>query len=425
MKLNYLFAAILLLPLCVTAQGTGKEPMPAPGKKHINFAKVIGWVDNKAPVAPAGFKVARYADGFESPRWMYVLANGDVLVAETNAKYPVLVQAGMVVSGGAKANNIQRCPNKITLLRDTNKDGVPDVREPFLSEDDGLNQHLGMAVIGNWFYVANTDALMRYPFDASKTKITGKGEKILDLPISGINMHWGKNLLVSPDNSKLYIAVGSATNIADQGMDKELLRANILEVNPDGTGMRVYASGLRNPMGMGWAPGTKTLYTVVVERDFLGDELVPDYFTSVKENGFYGWPWAYFGQNIDERVEEPKPDMLSKTIIPDVNMGAHTTNMGLAFYTGTAFPEKYRNGAFITQHGSYNRKELAGYKVVYVPFKDGKPSGKPQDFLTGFIVEKGKDEVYGRPLGIVAMNDGSLLVSDDKTNTIWRVSVVK
>jgi glucose/arabinose dehydrogenase len=421
MKIKYLLIALLLLGN-LAAQNNKKASMPAPAKSHINFARVVGWEDGRLPKVPAGFTITKYADNLESPRWMYVLPNGDVLVAETNAKYPVLLQAGAVVSGASKANNITRCPNRITLFRDTNKDGLPDMRGTFLDEERGLNQHLGMLVIGNWFYVANTDALLRYPYEPGQTKLTGKGEKILDLPISGINMHWGKNLIASPDNSKIYIAVGSATNIADQGMDKELLRANILEINPDGSGLRVYASGLRNPMGMGWAPGTKTLYTVVVERDFLGDELVPDYFTSVKENGFYGWPWAYFGQNIDDRVKEPQQDLVKKAIVPDVNMGAHTTNMGLSFYTGKAFPEKYHNGAFITQHGSYNREELAGYKVVYVPFKNGKPSGPPEDFLTGFVVEKGKDEVYGRPLGITMMNDGSMLVSDDKNNIIWRIS---
>lgn len=410
-----LYFLLLLLPFCAASQTT----LPEPGKSHINFSRAIGW-KGKMPKAPAGFTVSQFADGFESARWIYVMPNGDVLVADTNAKYPVWVQAGAAISGAAKANNMKRNPNKIILLRDSNKDGKYDVRETFLEE--GLNQHLGMLVLGKYFYVANTNALMRYPYEPGQTKITQNGEKILDLPISGINMHWGKNLLANEDGSKIYISVGSATNIADQGMDDELLRANILEVNPDGTGLRVYASGLRNPMGMDWAPGTNTLYTVVVERDLLGDELVPDYFTSVKENGFYGWPYAYFGQNIDKRVDEPHNDLVAKSIVPDVAMGAHTTCMGLTFYTGNAFPAKYRNGAFITQHGSWNRKQLAGFKVVYVPFTNGKPSGAPEDFLTGFIVEEGKDEVHGRPLGIAMMNDGSLLVTDDKANVVWRVA---
>lgn len=424
MKKKFLLLFAFIWPLISYSQvKSNTTTMPEPGKSHINFANVIGWKDGRIPKVPAGFTVTKYADGFDSPRWLYILPNGDVLVAETNAKYPVLVQASAIVTGASKANNISRSPNLITLLRDTDRDGKPDVRETFLS--DGLNQHLGMLVIDKWFYVANTDALVRYPYEPGQTKITGKAEKILDLPTTGINMHWGKNLIASPDNSKIYIAVGSATNIADQGMDDEILRANILEINPDGSAMKVYASGLRNPMGMGWAPGTKDLWTVVVERDFLGDELVPDYFTSVTENGFYGWPWAYFGQNIDERVKETKPELIKKTIVPDVNMGAHTTCMGLAFYTGNSFPDTYKNGAFITQHGSYNRKQLAGYKVVFIPFKNGKPSGGPQDFLTGFVAEKGKDEVYGRPLGIAVMQDGSLLVTDDKTNIIWRVSAGK
>jgi glucose/arabinose dehydrogenase len=421
MKKIYLF--LLMLPLCCVAQKTkeGKQ-MPPPGKSHINFSNAIGW-EGKTPVAPPGFKVTKYADDFQSPRWLYVLPNGDLLVAETNAKYPIAVQAGAVISGAAKANNIKRSPNKITLLRDSNKDGVAELRTTFL--EDGLNQHLGMLVIGKWFYVANTDALVRYPYEAGQTSISGKPEKILELPTTGINLHWGKNIIANADESKIYIAVGSASNIANQGIEKELLRANILEINPDGSAMRVYASGLRNPMGMDWAPETKTLYTVVVERDFLGDELVPDYFTSVKENGFYGWPWVYFGTHIDDRVKEPPHEIIEKSLTPDVDMGAHTTCMGLSFYDADAFPEKYRKGAFITQHGSYNRKELAGFKVVYVPFQNGKPSGPPEDFLTGFIVDPNKDEVYGRPLGIILMADGSLMVSDDKSNVLWRISYDK
>jgi len=419
MKYNYLLYLLLALPIHLFSQQ--QDTLPKPGKSHINFARHIGWGEGQTPQAPAGFTVTQYAGGFESPRWMYVLPNGDVLVAETNAKYPLLVQAGAVISGASKANNIKRSPNRITLLRDSDKDGMPDERRTFLA--DGLNQHLGMLVMDEWFYVANTDALLRFPYESGQLTVTGNPEKIMDLPISGINMHWGKNIIANADNSKIYIAVGSATNIADQGMDKEILRANILEVNPDGSGMRIYASGLRNPMGMGWAPGTKDLWTVVVERDFLGDELVPDYFTSVTENGFYGWPYAYLGKHIDERVEIARPELVEKSIMPDVPMEAHTTTMGLVFYTGDSFPQKYRNGAFITQHGSYNRERLAGYKVVFVPFKNGKPSGPAEDFLTGFIVDPEKDEVRGRPLGIVMLQDGSLLVSDDKSNMIWRVSV--
>ncbi|HEX8268417.1 MAG TPA: sorbosone dehydrogenase family protein [Flavobacterium sp.] len=419
MKNNYLNLLAILFPILVIAQNQQTVSLPPPGKSSMNFSRVVGWKDGETPKAPDGFIVTKYADNFESPRWLYVLPNGDVLVADTNAKYPIAVQAGAVISGASKANNIKRSPNKIILLRDTNKDGTPDLRETFL---DGLNQHLGMLVIGNWFYVANTDAVLRYPYTSGQTKITGDPEKIVDLPTTAINLHWGKNLLANADNSKIYISVGSATNIGEAGMDKEVLRASILEINPDGSGLRVYASGLRNPMGMDWAPGTKTLWTTVVERDFLGDELVPDYITSVKENGFYGWPYSYFGQNLDPRFEETKPDLIDKVIVPDINMGAHTTCMGLTFYNGTAFPQQYRNGVFVTQHGSYNREKLAGFKVVFVPFANGKPSGEPQDFLTNFMVDPNKDEVRGRPLGIAELQDGSLLVTDDKMKIIWRVA---
>jgi glucose/arabinose dehydrogenase len=384
----------------------------------MNFSRAIGWKGGETPKAPAGFTVTKFAEDFESARWLYVMPNGDVLVADTNAKYPLLVQAGAVVSGASKANNIKRSPNRIILLRDSDKDGKVDLRTTFL---EGLNQHLGMLATDTYFYVANTDALLRYPYSPGDTQITGKPEKIMDLPTTAINLHWGKNIMASPDNSKIYIAVGSATNIGEAGMDKEVLRGNILEINPDGSGLRVFASGLRNPMGMDWSPQTSELYTVVVERDFLGDELVPDYLTSVKENGFYGWPYSYFGKHLDPRVQETKPELLDKVIVPDVGMGAHTTCMGLTFYSGKSFPQHYRNGAFVTQHGSYNRQKLAGFKVVFVPFENGKPAA-PEDFLTNFIVDPDKDEVRGRPLGIAEMPDGSLLVSDDKMNIIWRVS---
>jgi glucose/arabinose dehydrogenase len=273
--------------------------------------------------------------------------------------------------------------------------------------------------------VGNTNALIRYPYKTGQTKITDPPEKIVDLPAGKHNRHWAKNIITNSDSSKIYISVGSGSNVAENGIANELLRAAILEINPDGSDLRIYASGLRNPVGMGWAPGTKTLWTVVNERDELGDELVPDYFTSVSQGGFYGWPYTYNGQNVDPRVKELKPVLVKKSIIPDVLVGNHTATLGLAFYTGTTFPEKYKGGAFLTQHGSWNRSVLAGYKVIFIPFKNGRPSGNAEDFLTGFISNLEKKKVHGRPVGIIVMSDGSLLVADDVSNTIWRVSAIK
>ena len=396
-------------------------PAPYASKSVKNFSHVIGW-KGLTPKAPKGFVVEKFADGFENPRWMYITPNGDVLVAESNSNHSLFEQVGGTLIGASKSNSLSHSADRITLLRDTNKDGIPDQKDTFLV---GLNQPFGMLVLGKWLYVGNTNALVRYPYKAGQTKITDKPEKIVDLPAGEHNRHWTRNIITNSDSSKIYIAVGSGTNVAEDGIANELLRANILEINLDGSGLKIYASGLRNPVGMGWAPGTKTLWAVVNERDELGDELVPDYFTGVKQGGFYGWPYAYYGQHLDPRVKETKPELVKQSIVPDVNLGNHTASLGLAFYTAHSFPKKYQGGVFITQHGSWNRSVLAGYKVIFIPFANGKPSGKSEDFLTGYIANLEKNEVHGRPVGIVVMSDGSLLVADDVTNTIWRVRVVK
>lgn len=423
MKIINCFAILVTTLSCWSQSDVKTNPLPAPSKSVGNYSKVIGWKDGRTPIAPAGFMVTKYADGFENPRWMYVTPNGDVLVAESNSNYSLPKQLGAAIIGAGKSNNLKNSADVITLLRDENRDGIPDLRETFLK--NGLHQPFGMLVIGNWFYVANTNAVLRYPYKAGQTKITGKGQKILNLPSGKHNRHWSRNLLANADNSKIYIAVGSGSNIAENGFENEKHRGAILEINPDGSGFKVFASGLRNPVGMGWAPGTKTLWTVVNERDELGDDLVPDYLTSVKENAFYGWPYSYFGQHIDTRVKQLKPKLVKKAVVPDFALGAHTASLGLAFYTGNAFPEKYRNGAFIAQHGSWNRSILSGYRMVFVPFKDGKPSGPAEDFLTGFIVDPNKDEAYGRPVGVIVLPDGALLMTDDKTNTVWRINAKK
>lgn len=397
---------------------TDTLPKPYATKSSRNYSNVIGWKDGRTPTAPKGFVVTKYADSFENPRWMYVTPNGDVLVAESNSNHTLLEKIGGRLVGASKSNNLKNSVDRITLLRDTNKDGIPDLRTPFLTK---LNQPFGMLVIGNWLYVANVDAVLRFPYQAGDTQIKSKGQKIMDLPGGKHTRHWTRNLIANADNTKIYVSVGSNSNVAEKGIEKEYKRAAILEINPDGSGERIYASGLRNPVGMGWAVGTKTLWVAVNERDELGDDLVPDYVTSVKEGGFYGWPYSYFGQHEDPRVSEKRPDLVAKAIVPDIPLGAHTASLGLAFYTQKAFPTKYHNGVFIAQHGSWNRSVLSGYRVVFIPFENGKPTGKPEDFLTGFMVDAQK-KVYGRPVGVIVMPDGSLLVTDDVNNIIWRVS---
>ncbi|CAC9976489.1 PQQ-dependent sugar dehydrogenase [Flavobacterium panici] len=381
-----------------TAVGDITLPPPYATESKTNNSKVIGWPNGVTPKAPEGFTVTKFADGFENPRWTYIAPNSDIFVVES----------------GTRASK-----NQITVLRDKDKDGKFETREVFIKD---LNKPFGMLVLKDFFYIANTDGLYRYPYKNNPLKLETKGEKILELPAGGYNNHWTRNLLGSPDGSKIYVSVGSGSNNAEHGVDKEVRRAGILEINPDGTGEKIYASGLRNPVGMDWNPVNKELWTAVNERDDLGDDLVPDYITSVKKDGFYGWPYSYFGSIPDPRMKGERKDLVEKAIVPDVAVGAHTASLGLAFYTKDAFPAKYKNGAFVGQHGSWNRSKISGYKVLFVPFKDGKPSGKPEDFLTGFVSDENKAEVYGRPVAVTVMNDGSLLVNDDSGNTIWKVT---
>jgi glucose/arabinose dehydrogenase len=346
-----------------------------------------------------------------------VARNGDVFVALANTESKGVKKVVEAIEGKAKSQNTGKSPNQIILF----KNGKPENPVTFLS---GLNQPLGMLILNNYFYVANTDGLLRYPYKEGQTNLAAKGEKILDLPAGMYNNHWTRNIIANEDGSKIYVTVGSGSNVAEHGMENEARRANILEINPDGSGERVYASGLRNPVGMDWAPGSGMLWTAVNERDELGDSLVPDYITGVKEGGFYGWPYSYFGQHIDSRIkkEEQRPELVNRAIMPDVPLGSHTASLGLVFYDQNKFPERYRNGAFIGQHGSWNHSQLVGYKVVFVPFKNGKPSGPPEDFLIGFIADEDKSEVYGRPVGVAVTMDGALLVADDASDTIWKVN---
>ena len=419
----------LLLSACVDKAalsvdaGSGPNPMlPPPDESLIptvNVAPAKGWPSGEKPEAASGLQVVAFAEGLDHPRWLYVLPNGDVLVAETNR--PPKEEGGIMAffmslfmkqagAGGESAN-------RITLLRDTDNDGVADQRSVFL---DDLYSPFGMALIGSDFYVANTDALVRFPYEEGQTQIDDRGEAIVDLPAGPINRHWTKSLLASPDGGKLYIGVGSNSNIGENGMDKEEGRAAVWEVDVATGEARVYASGLRNPVGMAWEPNTGEVWTSVNERDALGSDLVPDYMTRLKEGGFYGWPYSYFGQILDTRVKPQRPELVQKAIKPDYALGPHTASLGLSNAEGNKLPQRFAEGMFVGQHGSWNRVPHSGYKVVFVPFKDGMPSGLPVDVLTGFLNEDQK--ALGRPVGVAIDKQGGLLVADDVGNVIWRVS---
>jgi glucose/arabinose dehydrogenase len=389
------------------AAGTGpaeqlRLPAPFETPSVRNTSKVIGWPKGKTPIAAPGFEVNLFAEDLNNPRQAYVLPNKDILVVEAVREFP---------------DRPTKSGNQITLFRDTNNDGRPDVREVFLT---GLIMPHGMVLVGDWFYVGNSNGVIRYPYRAGQTKIDGKGEKILDLPVGG---HYTRNLLADSAGKKIYVAIGSASNVDEENQwEKDPRRAGIVEINLDGSGARIFANGLRNPVGMDWEPQTKTLWTVVNERDLLGDDLVPDYLTGVKDGGFYGWPYSYFGQTEDPRKKGQRPDLVAKAIKPDYALGSHTAALGLAFYKGGALPQRYHGGAFIGMHGSWNRSKMVGYKVAFVPFKNGKPAGPLEDILTGFIADESKFEAYGRPVGVTVAPDGALLVADDSGGKVWRVS---
>ena len=405
--------------------GIGPDPkLPRPEKSlipTINIAPAVGWADGDRPVAAEGTQVVAFADGLDHPRWLYVLPNGDVLVAETAA--PERPEDGKGLRGFIQKKAMKRAgsavpsANRITLLRDTDSDGIADQRSALLTN---LNSPFGMELVGDQLYVANTDALVRFPYRDGDTTIASTGTKVADLPGGALNHHWTKNVIASRDGTKLYVTVGSNSNVAENGMDKEVERAAILEIDARTGAREVYASGLRNPNGLAWEPTTGMLWTVVNERDELGSDLVPDYLTSVREDGFYGWPYSYFGQIVDERVTPPRPDLVEKAIKPDYALGPHTASLGLALSDGAALPRRFQGGMLIGQHGSWNREPLSGYRVIFVPFRGGKPSGPPIDLLTGFVDDDGNAK--GRPVGVVVDKKGGVLVADDVGNVIWRVS---
>ncbi|MDY7531691.1 sorbosone dehydrogenase family protein [Pseudomonas sp. Bout1] len=410
------------------SDGTGPSPkLPEPNRTLIptvNIAPAIGWPEGSKPTPAAGTQVAAFAEGLDHPRWLYVLPNGDVLVAETNA--PPKPDDSKGIRGWVMEKVMGRAgagvpsPNRITLLRDADHDGVAETRTVFL---ENLNSPFGMALVGNDLYVADSDKLLRFPYQPGETSIKEAGTTVTDLPGGSINHHWTKNVVASKDGSKLYVSVGSNSNVGENGLDAEQGRAAIWEVDRATGQHRIFASGLRNPNGMAWEPQSGKLWTAVNERDEIGSDLVPDYITSVKDGAFYGWPFSYYGQHVDVRVNPQNPDLVAKAIAPDYAVGPHTASLGLTFADGSTLPAQFSNGAFIGQHGSWNRKPHSGYKVIFVPFEAGQPKGRPVDVLTGFL--NSDEKAMGRPVGVVIDKQGDLLVADDVGNKVWRVSAAK
>jgi glucose/arabinose dehydrogenase len=425
------------MALCLMMQGCSAQPalsseagygpnpiLPPPDISlvpSISIPPARGWPAGLAPQPAAGFAVQAFATQLDHPRWLYVLPDGGVLVAETNSpprESPYnFLKTWLFNTGLKRAGAAGSSANRLTYLRDADGDGIAEIRSIFL---EGLHSPFGMALIGNALFVANTDAILRFQWQPGMQRITEPGQKIASLPALPYNHHWTKNILASRDGKYLYATVGSNSNIGENGLQNEKLRAAILEIEIATGQTRLFASGLRNPVGMDWEPDTGALWTVVNERDELGNNLVPDYLTSVKDGGFYGWPWSYFGPHLDPRVKPQHPDRVAKAITPDYALGAHTASLGLAFSRGQLMPPAYRNGAFIGMHGSWNRKPVSGYKVVFVPFKSGRPAGMPQDILTGFLSPE--SDAYGRPVGVAIDARGALLVADDVGNVVWRVT---
>ena len=430
-----LLACAAVLAGCLTLNPTPRGdpwgpnptiPAAAPQKliPNVRIAKVIGWPAGKAPVAPPGFVVTRYAEGLDHPRWLYLLPNGDVLVAESSTQPHKGggIKTALMHAMKSRGGSLRQSANRITLLRDTDGDGVVDTRTAFLT---GLNQPSGMALAGSTFYVANTDAVVAYDYTPGATSLQGPGRVIARLPAgAGVSSagHWTRNLALSPDGTRLYVSIGSVANIGEDGLDVEEGRAEIREIDLATGAMRRFANGLRNPNGLDFEPVTGALWTVVNERDLLGDDAPPDYMTSVRDGGFYGWPWSYWGRTVDERVKPPRPDLVAQSITPDYALGAHTASLGLHFYRAESFPAAYRGGAFVGQHGSWNRTRPVGYQVAFIPFAGGRPSGPAQSFLTGFLAPGNR--AYGRPVAVAVDRTGALLVTDDAGDMVWRVAAV-
>ena len=433
-RLNPLLASALLFGLAACGGGAALDPsagygpnpvLPPPRSSLIpvvRVAEAVGWPAGRTPVAAPGFHVQAFATGLDHPRWLYRLPNGDILVAETNAPpkpegtgdggIRAFFQKMFMKAAGARVPSADR----ITLLRDADGDGVAETKTAFL---ENLMSPFGMALVGDTLYVANADAVVAFPYRTGETRITAAARRIADLP-AGRNHHWTKSLVASPDGSRLYVGVGSNSNIGENGLDEEVDRAAILEIDPATGARRVFASGLRNPVGLAWQPQSGRLWVAVNERDELGHDLVPDYMTAVTPGGFYGWPWSYYGPVVDTRVEPANPDAVARALRPDYALGAHTGSLGLTFGEGGLFPARYRGGAFVGQHGSWNRSPRSGYRVIFVPFVDGAPAGPPEALLTGFLNDQ--EQAMGRPVGVQFDGRGALLVADDVGNVVWRVT---
>ncbi len=431
-----LLTASSLAALALTACAEGSSdpfvgfgpnpPLPAPHKAllpTVGVPDVVGWPAGAAPKAPAGFTVTRFAEGLDHPRWLLVLPNGDVLAAESASEPSSADKTNQGIKGFfqkmlmKKAGSSKPSPNRIILLRDADGDGVAETRTVFAQ---GLTGPFGMTLVGNTLYVANNNGVVRFQYAPGQTAERGSGEPVFELPGPPINHHWTKNVVASPDGTKLYATVGSNSNIGENGLAAEAGRAAIWEYDIATAKARIYASGIRNPNGLDFEPTTHAMWTVSNERDEIGSDLPPDYLTSVKDGGFYGWPYSYWGQHVDERVTPRRPDLVARAIVPDYGTGPHTASLGLAFYAADAFPAAYRGGAFIGQHGSWNRKPLNGYRVVFVPFAGGRPQMPAQLFLTGFL--NADNKIQGRPVGVAVDRKGALLVADDVGNIIWRVA---
>lgn len=411
-------ASILLVATAILGASAAMPPeLPPPyaTPSATHYPVTIGWASDQTPTAPRGFTVARWAVGLDYPRWLHVLPNGDVLVAE--ARTPP--KEGEKKAAQMASRAMGPSANRISLLRDADGDGRAEARYTYR---DGLRQPFGIARVGDRLYVGVTDALLRFRWEPGATQLTGEGERILELPAGGYNNHWTRNVVPSPDGKTLYVTVGSASNVGEHGMAEEHRRAAILAVDLDGEDERVVAGGLRNPNGIDFEPTTGAMWTAVNERDGLGDQLPPDYVTRVRDGDFYGWPWAYFGAHPDPRHPGQRPDLVARSRVPDLATGAHTATMSLLFYRGDAFPVRYRGGMFIGQHGSWNRSRFAGYRVAFVPFAGGAPAGPLEDFLTGFVADPTTRRVHGRPCGLAVLPDGSLLVADDAGDIVWRVA---
>jgi len=439
-RLYQITAAVLPLASCGNpqpvnpSQQIGSNPvLPKPAEElvaAVGVPKTLGWKGSETPTVPPGFKIEALATGLSNPRNVLALPDGDILVVESQRvgsepverpKDPIRDFIMSLAHGGGGAKETSGAPGgppqRITLLRDADGDGKAEARSVLI---DHLNSPFGLAVVGSDLYVADTDAIIRYPFTPGETRIAARGQKIIDLPGGLIDHHWTKSLTASPDGTKLYAGVGSNSNIQERGPEAETNRAAILEVDPKTGSYRIFASGLRNPNGLTFYPGSNVLWTVVNERDELGPNLVPDYMTSVRDGAFYGWPYSYYGQHVDPRVRPQRPDLVARAIPPDCALSSHVAPLGLAFYTGSSFPKMFDGGAFVGEHGSWNRTEPNGYRVVFIPFSGGKPNGKPINFVTGFLDSHG--DARGRPVGVAIDRTGALIVADDVGNTVWRVS---